>query len=162
MRHEFPQAKLLVRAYDRSHAVELIHAGVDYQIRETVESAYLMGAQGLRALGCSEAVVSETLQDIRSRDNERLEFLGDRVLGLLVAERLYSDYPTADEGQLSSSLHALVDKAACARVGEALGVGFGEFLRSAGKPRQQGENGHADVHKGFPVVILDSVNGKRL
>ena len=58
------------------------------------------------------------------RDNERLEFLGDRVLGLLVAERLSSDFPTADEGQLSSSLHALVDKNACARVGEALGVGL--------------------------------------
>jgi ribonuclease III len=57
------------------------------------------------------------------RDNERLEFLGDRVLGLLVAERLTREYPTADEGQLSSSLHALVDKTACARVGEALGVG---------------------------------------
>jgi ribonuclease-3 len=57
------------------------------------------------------------------RDNERLEFLGDRVLGLLVAERLSNDFPTADEGQLSSSLHALVDKSACARVGEGLGVG---------------------------------------
>ena len=57
------------------------------------------------------------------RDNERLEFLGDRVLGLLVAEKLSRDYPTANEGQLSSSLHALVDKTACARVGEALGVG---------------------------------------
>ncbi|WP_313444376.1 ribonuclease III [Brevundimonas sp.] len=57
------------------------------------------------------------------RDNERLEFLGDRVLGLLVAERLSAQFPTADEGQLSSSLHALVDKGACARVGEALGVG---------------------------------------
>lgn len=86
--HEFPQAKLLVRAYDRSHAVELIHAGVDYQIRETVESAYLMGAQGLRALGCSEAVVSETLQDIRSRDNERL---GQQVQNGAMAgrDRLY-------------------------------------------------------------------------
>jgi ribonuclease III len=57
------------------------------------------------------------------RDNERLEFLGDRVLGLLVADHLSKTYPTADEGQLSSSLHALVDKSACARVGEALGVG---------------------------------------
>ncbi|MDO9608159.1 MAG: ribonuclease III [Brevundimonas sp.] len=57
------------------------------------------------------------------RDNERLEFLGDRVLGLLVAEKLSRDYPTANEGELSSSLHALVDKTACARVGEALGVG---------------------------------------
>ena len=57
------------------------------------------------------------------RDNERLEFLGDRVLGLLVAEKLSRDYPTANEGELSSSLHALVDKTACARVGETLGVG---------------------------------------
>lgn len=57
------------------------------------------------------------------RDNERLEFLGDRVLGLLVAERLHRDIPEADEGQLSSRLHALVDKAACGRVGERLGVG---------------------------------------
>lgn len=48
--HEFPQAKILVRSYDRGHAVDLIRAGVDYQIRETVESAYLMGAEGLRAL----------------------------------------------------------------------------------------------------------------
>lgn len=56
-------------------------------------------------------------------DNERLEFLGDRVLGLLVADRLVRDYPSADEGQLSARLHALVDKSACARVGERLGVG---------------------------------------
>lgn len=57
------------------------------------------------------------------RDNERLEFLGDRVLGLLVASRLHEDFPDADEGQLSSRLHALVDKEACARVGARLAIG---------------------------------------
>ena len=57
------------------------------------------------------------------RDNERMEFLGDRVLGLLVAERLHNDFPEADEGQLSSRLHALVDKHACGRVGALLGIG---------------------------------------
>ena len=36
---EFPHAKLLVRSFDREHALELIAAGVDYQIRETFESA---------------------------------------------------------------------------------------------------------------------------
>ncbi|WP_220185076.1 NAD-binding protein [Paracoccus sp. S1E-3] len=41
--HEFPQAKVLVRAHDRGHAIELIHADVDYQIRETVESALASG-----------------------------------------------------------------------------------------------------------------------
>jgi ribonuclease-3 len=58
-----------------------------------------------------------------ARHNERLEFLGDRVLGLLVAERLHRDFPGADEGELSSRLHALVDKHACGRVGERMGVG---------------------------------------
>ena len=70
--HEFPQAKILVRSYDRGHAVDLIRAGVDYQIRETVESAYLMGAEGLRALGYAELDVEEAAKDVRQRDNERL------------------------------------------------------------------------------------------
>jgi ribonuclease-3 len=45
-------------------------------------------------------------------DNQRLEFLGDRVLGLLAAESLMRRYPEADEGDLSARLHALVDKPA--------------------------------------------------
>jgi len=69
---EFPQARLLVRSYDRGHAVELIRAGVDYQMRETVESAYRMGAEGLRALGFAEVDVEEATADIRQRDTERL------------------------------------------------------------------------------------------
>ena len=70
--HEFPQARLLVRSYDRAHAVELIRAGVDVEIRETVESAYLMGAQGLRSLGFAEVDIEETAADVRHRDTERL------------------------------------------------------------------------------------------
>jgi glutathione-regulated potassium-efflux system protein KefB len=70
--HEFPQARILVRSFDRAHAVELIRAGVDYQIRETVESAYMMGAEGLRALGYAELDVEEAADDVRQRDNERL------------------------------------------------------------------------------------------
>lgn len=73
------------------------------------------------------------------RDNERLEFLGDRVLGLLVAERLGRDWPDADEGRLSARLHALVDKSACARVGEGLGVGPALRL-SAGETKTGGRH----------------------
>lgn len=58
-----------------------------------------------------------------ARHNQRMEFLGDRVLGLLVAERLHREFPEADEGQLSSRLHSLVDRSACGRVGERLGIG---------------------------------------
>ncbi|MCF3933792.1 monovalent cation:proton antiporter-2 (CPA2) family protein [Acuticoccus sp. M5D2P5] len=83
-KHEFPQLKLLVRSYDRGHALELIHAGVDYQIRETVESAYLMGAQGLRAIGYAEVDVEEASEDIRQRDAERLS---EQVQGSVMSGR---------------------------------------------------------------------------
>lgn len=80
----FPQAKLLVRSYDRGHAVELIRAGVDYQIRETVESAYRMGAEGLRALGFAEADIEEAGEDIRRQDHARLaeQVQGDAMSGI--------------------------------------------------------------------------------
>ena len=81
--HAFPQAKLLVRSYDRHHAADLIRAGVDYQVRETVESAYLMGAKGLRALGFAQADVDEAVEDIRQRDAARLseQVQGDQLSG---------------------------------------------------------------------------------
>lgn len=80
----FPQARLLVRSLDRGHSVELIRAGVDYQIRETVESAYLMGAQGLRTLGFAEADIAEVVDDIRRRDSDRLseKVQGDAMSGV--------------------------------------------------------------------------------
>ena len=52
--------------------------------------------------------------------NERLEFLGDRVLGLVVAEHLFENYPHTDEGGLAVRLNALVRREACARAAEAL------------------------------------------
>lgn len=53
---------------------------------------------------------------------ERLEFLGDRVLGLLIAEWLYERHPTAPEGELSQRINALVSRVTCARVARAEGV----------------------------------------
>lgn len=82
-RHAFPQAKILVRAFDRGHSMALIRAGVDFEIRETVESAHLMGAAGLRALGHSEADIDETAADMRRRDAQRLaeQVQGDMMSG---------------------------------------------------------------------------------
>jgi glutathione-regulated potassium-efflux system protein KefB len=82
-RHECPGATLLARSYDRGHSMELIRAGVDFEIRETVESALLMGAEGLRKLGCAEATVTEALEDIRRRDAQRLteQVQGDIMSG---------------------------------------------------------------------------------
>lgn len=53
---------------------------------------------------------------------ERLEFLGDRVLGLAIARWLYERFPTEPEGQMSRRYNALVARETCADVGRALGV----------------------------------------
>ncbi len=56
-------------------------------------------------------------------DNQRLEFLGDRVLGLVIAEALVEQDPAATEGDLAPRLNALVRKETCAEVAEALDLG---------------------------------------
>jgi ribonuclease III len=56
-------------------------------------------------------------------DNQRLEFLGDRVLGLVMAEALFSADPAATEGQLAPRFNALVRKETCADVARACGLG---------------------------------------
>lgn len=56
-------------------------------------------------------------------DNQRLEFLGDRVLGLVVAEALLARDPSATEGELAPRLNALVRKETCAEVATALDLG---------------------------------------
>jgi ribonuclease III len=59
----------------------------------------------------------------RRRTNERLEFLGDRVVGLAVAELLIGRHPNEPEGALSPRLSALVSEPALAAVARALGLG---------------------------------------
>ena len=53
---------------------------------------------------------------------ERLEFLGDRVLGLAIARALYERYPNEPEGKLSRRYNALVARETCAEIGYTLGI----------------------------------------
>ncbi len=69
---EFPLTKLFVRAFDRGHSIRLIQAGVDYQVRETFESALLFGHEVLVNLGFDPAQADETIEEVRWRDDERL------------------------------------------------------------------------------------------
>jgi ribonuclease-3 len=55
-------------------------------------------------------------------NNERLEFLGDRVLGLAIAEHLYRAHPTEPEGQLNRRFQLLVSRETCAAVARDLDV----------------------------------------
>jgi len=58
----------------------------------------------------------------RGDSYQRLEFLGDHVLGLVVSDMLYHAFPSADEGELSKRLAELVRKESCADVAKSLGL----------------------------------------
>ncbi|MCS6761760.1 MAG: ribonuclease III [Candidatus Devosia symbiotica] len=62
------------------------------------------------------------------RSYQRLEFLGDRVLGLVVADMLYRRYPKANEGELSRALNTLVRKQICAIIARTLDLGAELYL----------------------------------
>ena len=70
---EFPHAKLLVRSFDREHSLQLVGAGVDYQVRETFESAVQFGEAALRELGVDSDVAAQIALEVRRLDAERFE-----------------------------------------------------------------------------------------
>jgi voltage-gated potassium channel Kch len=71
--HEnFPQARTFVRAFDRVHAIELMNHEVDYQVRETFESALVFGRASLEELGLSPEQAQDVVEDVRKRDIARL------------------------------------------------------------------------------------------
>lgn len=73
VRAEFPLLHLLVRSYDREHSLQLIAAGVEFQIRETFDSAVNFGEAALIALGVAREEAAEIAVDVRRRDAERLQ-----------------------------------------------------------------------------------------
>ena len=73
VRDEFPLAKVLARAYDRGHAIQLVNVGVDYQLREVFESALLFGVEALKLLGASDEKAAEVTERVREFDQRRFE-----------------------------------------------------------------------------------------
>jgi glutathione-regulated potassium-efflux system protein KefB len=69
---EFRQAESYVRAYDRLHAIALMNQEVDYQLRETFESAITFGQAALEGLGFDAAAALAAAEDVRKRDIARL------------------------------------------------------------------------------------------
>jgi CPA2 family monovalent cation:H+ antiporter-2 len=78
---KFSQAELLVRAYDRTAAIDLIHMGIDAPVRETFDSGLRMGMAALRAVGVSEDDAAETIDDVRRRDESRLQLQVQQTAG---------------------------------------------------------------------------------
>ncbi|KAB2698124.1 potassium transporter [Ochrobactrum sp. Kaboul] len=93
---EFPLVPVLARSFDREHAIELIHAGVEYQIRETFESALALGEKALEMLDVDEEERERVMEDVRRRDGDRLTI---EVTGGLYAGRelIHGNAPIKDK-----------------------------------------------------------------
>ena len=86
---------------------------------------------------------------------QRLEFLGDRVLGLAVAELLYAAYPKATEGELSHRLSELVRRESCAQV--ALSWDVGSYLKLGAGEAQSGGRGNLAILADVCESIIGAV-----
>jgi ribonuclease-3 len=87
-----------------------------------------------------------------SGHNEKLEFLGDAVLGFYIAEKLYEDYPDANEGEMTRLRAALVSRNTLARV--AKGIRLGDFLYlGKGEESSGGRQKKANLAGAMEAVI---------
>lgn len=82
-RRECPHTRLVVRAFDREHALELVRLDADHVVRETFEAALTMGRQAVLAMGATEQEADELEAEVRGRDAERfaLETAGGTFAG---------------------------------------------------------------------------------
>ena len=70
----------------------------------------------------SRALTHSSIASGGDHHNERLEFLGDRVLALVIAEQLYAKFPNSSEGEMALRLNTMVRKETCAGVARDLGL----------------------------------------
>jgi len=106
----------------------------------------------------SEALRHSSDPDVnqgRAASNQRLEFLGDRVLGLVIAHMLHDGFPGEDEGAQAKRLAALVQRQALALVGTELGIG--DLIEMARGEEDTGGRANpailADAMEAHPVVF---------
>jgi ribonuclease-3 len=99
-----------------------------------------------------EKLPSGDEDEIRELQNESLEFVGDSVLGLAVAEQLFTLNPSFSEGDLTLMKHYLVSTETLAKIGKLLGLG--EFLRiGRGEEKTGGRNKPAILANTVEAVI---------
>jgi ribonuclease-3 len=100
----------------RDELMEVLEKTLDYRFNN----------RGLLVEALTHRSFVNEAREADSRDNQRLEFFGDAVLGLLVSRRLLERFPSTGEGDLSRLRASLVDEAALAGVAE--GIQLGKYL----------------------------------
>ena len=93
---------------------------MDETARSLLESR--IGHRFTDAALLGRAMMHASLVEARAESNERMEFLGDAVLGLVVCERIYNQYPTMLEGEMTKIKSMVVSRQSCAEIAKELGL----------------------------------------
>src|SRR6516225_5984640 len=94
--------------------------------RPAADCEQILGYRFKNVTLLQEALTHASGADHRLASNERLEFLGDAILGAIVCELLYRKYPDYLEGELTKIKSSVVSWRTCAKITEELGIG--DFL----------------------------------
>ena len=138
------------------HRTEL-SSGQLVRLRDEFETLQTAIAYRFRDRGLLEHAMTHTSranEDVSGGvvDNESLEFLGDAVLGFVVADLLFREFPDCDEGEKSKMKAMLVSTATLARVAERLGLGD-HLLLGRGEEKTGGRRKQALLADGCEALI---------
>ena len=139
-----------------SHRTELRNGQV-VRLREEFEPLQQAIGYRFRDRGLLEHAMTHTSranEDVSGgvADNEAMEFLGDALLGFIIADLLFRDFPEFDEGQKSKTKAALVSTATLARQAERLQLGD-HLLLGRGEEKTGGRHKQALLADGYEALI---------
>jgi len=139
-----------------SHRTELPNGRV-VRLRDEFEALEHAAAYRFRDRGLLEHAMTHTSranEDVSGGvfDNESLEFLGDAVLGFVIADILFREFPGFDEGQKSKTKASLVSTATLARQAERLNLGE-HLLLGRGEEKTGGRRKQALLADGYEALI---------
>jgi len=118
-------------------------------------AAFLAGAVGHQPKDLALFEQALTHSSSRANNYERLEFLGDRVLGLVIARWLYERFPGEPEGKLSRRLNTLVARETCGEIGRDLGLPA--VIRVGKQARDDGANWSDNVVGDVVEALIGAV-----
>ena len=139
-----------------SHRTEVPNGRV-VRLRDEFEALQQAIGYRFRDIGLLEHAMTHTSranEDVSGGvlDNESLEFLGDAVLGFVIADHLFREFPAFDEGQKSKTKAALVSTTALARQADRLGLGD-HLLLGRGEEKTGGRRKQALLADGYEALI---------
>src|SRR5580693_8285262 len=151
-----PQDAAEAQRVIESHRTEL-RAGEVVRLRDEFEVLQKAIAYRFRDRGLLEHAMTHTSRANEDAsggvaDNESLEFLGDAVLGFVVADLLFREFPECDEGEKSKMKATLVSTSTLARVAERLGLGD-HLLLGRGEEKTGGRRKQALLADGCEALI---------